>query len=355
MIYFNREVEGMNQQIKLTPGRLLDDKGCLVQAGYATSMVKQYDRKDIKGHAFAIKEWDYYIVTDGHRAVALTVADNSYMSLVSASYLDLTQPRYKTTSKIDFFTFGKTGLPSTLEKGNVIYRSKRVDMEFANDGTARRLYCRFNDFAEGETLTCEFKVTDQPKEYMTIATPFKEKKHAFYYNAKVNCMTAEGYARLGKEEYLFDKRNSLATLDWGRGIWTYKNTWYWSSLQAYDDNGKTIGFNLGYGFGDTSAATENMLFYDKKAYKLNDVTFNIPKDDKGNDDFMSPWTFTSSDNGVDLTFTPVLDRKDITDLKVLASIQHQVFGYFNGSITAEGVTVKFDNKPGFAEKVFNKW
>ena len=190
---------------------------------------------------------------------------------------------------------------------------------------------------------------------MTIATPFKEKKHAFYYNAKVNCMTAEGYARLGKEEYLFDKRNSLATLDWGRGIWTYKNTWYWSSLQAYDDNGKTIGFNLGYGFGDTSAATENMLFYDKKAYKLNDVTFNIPKDDKGNDDFMSPWTFTSSDNGVDLTFTPVLDRKDITDLKVLASIQHQVFGYFNGSITAEGVTVKFDNKPGFAEKVFNKW
>ena len=168
-------------------------------------------------------------------------------------------------------------------------------------------------------------------------------------------MRAEGYVQLGNDEYQFNKDTALATLDWGRGIWTYKNTWYWSSLQGYDDEGKRIGFNLGYGFGDTSNATENMLFYDGKALKLDDVTFNIPKDDKGNDDFMSPWTLTSESHDIDLQFTPVIDRADITDLGVLASKQHQVFGRFNGTITAEGVTVHFENKIGFAEKVFNKW
>ena len=43
-------------------------------------------------------------------------------------------------------------------------------------------------------------------------------------------------------------------------------------------NGKPFGFNIGYGFGDTSAASENMLFYDGTAHKLDDVTFHIPKD-----------------------------------------------------------------------------
>lgn len=344
----------MNQQ-KLSAGRLLNSNGILDQAGYSTTMVRQYDRRDIKGQVFKIKEWDYYYISDGYRAVALTIADNSYMSMVSASYLDFSKPWFKTTSKMDFLTFGKLNLPSTLEKGDVNYRSKRVDMSFKNDGTTRHLTCRFDKFIDDKTLTVDIEITDQPDEYMVIATPFKENKRAFYYNSKINCMRAEGYVQLGNDEYQFNKDTALATLDWGRGIWTYKNTWYWSSLQGYDDEGKRIGFNLGYGFGDTSNATENMLFYDGKALKLDDVTFNIPKDDKGNDDFMSPWTLTSESHDIDLQFTPVIDRADITDLGVLASKQHQVFGRFNGTITAEGVTVHFENKIGFAEKVFNKW
>ena len=45
-----------------------------------------------------------------------------------------------------------------------------------------------------------------------------------------------------------------------------------------------IGFNIGYGFGDTSNATENMVFYNGKAHKLEDVKFNIPLNKKGKED-----------------------------------------------------------------------
>ena len=79
-----------SMQQKLTEGKLLHN-GKLAQAGYSTKTLRRYERSQIKGHKWKIKEWDYYIITDGKRAVALTVADNSYMSLVSGKIYYPTQ------------------------------------------------------------------------------------------------------------------------------------------------------------------------------------------------------------------------------------------------------------------------
>ncbi|MBR0230485.1 MAG: DUF2804 domain-containing protein, partial [Erysipelotrichaceae bacterium] len=164
-----------------------------------------------------------------------------------------------------------------------------------------------------------------------------------------------GYVQIGGDRYEFDSKDSFATLDWGRGIWTYENTWYWSSLNT-EINGKPFGFNLGYGFGDTSAASENMLFYDGKAHKLEQVTFEIPKGLGGKDQYIGEWTFTSSDNRVNLIFTPVINRKAITNLGVILSDQNQVFGRFNGTcILDDGTVVELKDVMGFAEIVHNKW
>ncbi|MFR9064577.1 MAG: hypothetical protein ACLVJO_12870 [[Clostridium] scindens] len=47
---------------------------------------------------------------------------------------------------------------------------------------------------------------------------------------------------------------------WGRGVWTYDNRWYWG--QATPRSREAFRVQYRYGFGDTSAASENMLFYD---------------------------------------------------------------------------------------------
>ena len=60
--------------------------------------------------------------------------------------------------------------------------------------------------------------------------------------------------------YEFNREKDFGTLDWGRGVWTYDNTWLWGSGNA-DLDGNRFGFNIGYGFGNTSAATENAIFY----------------------------------------------------------------------------------------------
>lgn len=335
--------------------KLLNDLGHLNNPGYSTSLIQEYSRKDIKASKIKIKEWDYYLVYNKDYAVALTIADNSYMSLWSVSLIDFIDKKEKTTSIMKFFTNGKTNLPSTSKIGDVKVKNKKINIEFLNDGKERILKLEMNKFNKNIPLKLEFKLTNEPEDSMVIATPFKENKKAFYYNQKIIGMKASGYVLYGDTKIEFNDTDTLALLDWGRGVWTYKNTWYWGAGHGYVGN-KLVGFNIGYGFGDTSAATENMLFIDGKAHKLDHVSFNIPKDAKGKDDFLKPWTFTSSDKRFEMKFTPLLDRKSKTDALIICSDQHQIFGKFNGHIILDdGSKIELKDFIGFAEKVYNKW
>lgn len=188
---------------------------------------------------------------------------------------------------------------------------------------------------------------------MVICTPFDKPGH-FYFNQKILCMRAKGTVTIGNEKYEFSPERSFGLLDWGRGVWTYSNTWYWSAASGLA-GGVPFGFNLGYGFGNTSAATENMLFYDGRAHKLSQVTFHIPMRD-GKEDYLKPWTFTSDDGRFEMDFVPVLDRASCTDVKLIKSDQHQVFGKFTGkAVLDNGRVIDVKDFMGFAEKVVNKW
>lgn len=345
-------------QKELKEGPLLNKKGHLAQTGYSKKMVAEYDRSAIKANGLRIKEWDYYLITCDDYAVALTVDDNSYMGLMSVSILEFGKnPWEHTNSEMIWFPMGKVGFPSSSVTGDVSFKNKKVDFYFENKPTYRRLTVKYKKFDGKNDFECDIKLTDIPKESMVIATPFPEKKTAFYYNQKIVAMKAHGYVKFKGKTYKFNRRNnSYGMLDWGRGVWTYDNTWYWGAGHTSLRGGHTFGFNIGYGFGDTSAASENMLFYDGKAHKLEGVTFNIPKDKDGKDDFMSPWTFTSTDGRFEMKFEPIIDRKAYMKVGPLGSDQHQVFGKFTGkAILDDGKVIKVKNMLAFAEKVQNKW
>ena len=163
-------------------------------------------------------------------------------------------------------------------------------------------------------------------------------------------MPASGSMIYDGKEYIFDKTKDFGTLDWGRGVWTYDNRWYWSSGNGIV-NGKTFGFNIGYGFGDTSAATENILFYDGKAHKLDDVTFYILEDG-----YMKPWKICSSDGRFEMDFRPVLDRAARTSALVIETDQHQVFGKMSGkAVLDDGTVIELRDFMCFAEDVHNRY
>ena len=342
-----------NMNKKVSFGKLLDENGELIEAGYQTSLVKEYNRSDIKAKKSRIKEWDYYYIGDSKRGVAFTIDDNSYMALDSISLLDFRKPWEHTNSPMKFFTMGKRNFPSTSEKGDIEVNEKGYFLSFKNNGRERILSFHMDNFLDNKPIDGNITLICNPSDSMVIVTPFKDVPDHFYYNQKINCMPAKGKVSFDGKDYIFDENSSCGVLDWGRGVWTYKNTWYWGSASGRVD-GHLFGFNIGYGFGDTSAESENMLFYDNKAHKLSEVKFNIPQKD-GKDDFMSPWTLSSLSGDINVIFKPILDRHSDSNVLLIRSNQHQVFGLFTGNIKIHGEEIHFENVIGFAEKVYNRW
>jgi hypothetical protein len=307
----------------------------------------------IKAPKFRIKEWDYYLVLSDTFAGAFTISDDGYIGLQSVSLLTFDHPWEHTETVLKAFPMGKLKLPSHSSSGITKYADKRLQMTFTAENGQRHISCHFENFHENKPFSCEITLAQPDMDTMVIATPW-DKKHAFYYNQKINCMRASGYVLFDGKRYEFNPRTDFGTLDWGRGVWTYDNTWYWGSASGLAD-GVPFGLNIGYGFGDTSAASENVLFYNGRIHKLSRVSFNIPQKD-GGDDFMSPWTFTSDDGRFEMAFQPVMDRSAKVDLKVICSDQHQVFGRFSGTaVLDDGTKLEITNLMGFAEKVRNKW
>ena len=222
-------------------------------------------------------------------------------------------------------------------------------MRFTLEEGKRHITCHYDQFCDGKPFDCDIQLEQPRMDSMVIATPWDKDKH-FYYNQKINCMRASGYMEFDGKRYTFDPSTDFGTLDWGRGVWTYDNTWYWGSGNC-DLNGNAFGFNIGYGFGNTKAATENVLFYNGKVHKLDDITFHIPQSG-----YMDPWTFTSSDGRFEMDFVPVLDRAANLDFKILISDQHQVFGKISGTaILDDGTKITIRDVMCFAEKVHNRY
>jgi hypothetical protein len=365
----------MGQNEIVGSGDLHNEDGTLANPGFARGHYQKYDRSRIKASKWRLKEWDYYLINNAECALCFTIADLGYAGLYSVSLIDfgtsdepiLDNPQpgsapegsracCKTTSVMTAFPFGKTNLPCTSKEGVSSVDHSKMKMTFTVEDGERRLVVWVKDFFNGKSLEADIALSDEPRDSMVIATPFSESPTSFYFNQKIVAMKARGSFTFAGKTHVFDSETSLGLLDWGRGVWTRDNTWYWAAAQGYQD-GHRIGFNLGYGFGDTSAASENMFFIDGVAHKLDQVDFGIPGDVEGKrPSYLKPWHFTSSDGRIDMTFTPIVDRTDYINHFVVVSDQHQVMGHCAGTVTLDDGTVfKFDHLMTTAEKIRNKW
>ena len=348
----------MAEHLITQAGPLLNEDGTLREPGYAFSPLLTYNRDDIAAHPLRIKDWDYYLVNDDEFAVALTFSDLGYIGLVSASVLDFAERSFTTTSELLVLPFGRMGVPRDSEVGDIVWSNDRCDVRFVHDGDARRLSFGMKRFRDEEELEVELLLDQPPRDSMVIATPWPENPRAFYYNRKILAMRAQGAFRVGGSVHEFSAADSFGLLDWGRGVWTYDNVWYWAAAQGRQD-GHVVGLNLGYGFGNTSAASENMLFVDGIAHKLGRVDFGIPFADEeaGTFDYMAPWHMTDDEGRLDLTFTPEIDRTDFIDIAhVVISDQHQVFGKLDGFVVLDdGTRMEIRGLRGSSEHIHNRY
>ena len=368
---------------------LLDANGQLAYRGWAKRPLLTYRRADVGTSALRIKEWDYYLVNDEHFAVALTLSDLGYAGMLSASLLDFDAHTYTTTSELVPLSLGRFKLPETSAHGESEWQTKRVHLRFGVQGDCRTLHCSFKRFRGEETLVFNGSLSDAPRDSMVIATPWADAPKAFYYNQKIVAMRATGKVTVGLQgedgkfaadawTHEFAPQTAFGLLDWGRGVWTHDNTWYWGVAQGWQDGAGSnapdapgthrFGLNIGYGFGDTTAASENMVFVDGVAHKLGRLDFGIPVKAEGTIgrgatktvaskyDLMQPWQMRDDEGRFHMTFTPDLDRCDWMNFGVLITDQHQCFGLYNGFVVLDdGTRFEVRDLRGSAEVVRNKY
>ena len=334
---------------EVTQQQPLLKNGQIAEPGWSRKMVQEYNRADIKAPKFRIKEWDYYLIQNKEFAVALTVNEMGYMGMLSASFIKFNKKWEHTETELTAAPMGKFNMPAHTSDSVIAQKGEKSSFELITKDGVRHLKCEFNNFDGEKDFFCDITLIEPKQDSLVIATPFDKKNH-FYYNHKINCMPASGWAEYDGIRYEFNPATDFGILDWGRGVWTYDNWWYWGSGSGYVD-GVPVGFNIGYGFGNTSAASENIIFYNGVGHKIDDVTFVIPEDD-----YLKPWKFTSSDGRFEMDFEPIIDRNSYTDLKLIVSEQHQVFGKMTGTmILDDGTKVELKDFLCFAEKVHNKY
>jgi len=339
------------QQEINTPGPLLNNDGTLSQKGYSSHAVLTYNREAIKAAPWRIKEWDFYQVNNGDYCLQMTIGHVGYAGHVSVKLFEFATGQHYEITKMLALPFDSLNMPRSAEQGDLHYKSKDVEMHFEVYSGGRRLRCRSTS-KNHPTIEVDVTLSQPDLTSLVIATPFKEKRTLFYYNHKSNCMPATGTVTIGEgtKQYNFEPETAFGLIDWGRGVWPFSHEWIWGNGSSYV-NGKRFGFNIGFGFGDTSAATENMLFYDGKAHKIGHIYIKL---DEGG--FMSPKKITSDDGRFEMTFTPIYDQQTATKLLFVNNSCHQVFARFDGKVVLDdGEVLQVENLVGFVEHAKNNW
>lgn len=330
---------------------LLDSDGKLTQPGWARQPLLDSNLEDAHIYGFGrpmqhlrLKRWDYYGVTLPDRYFSATIADLGYAGQAFVYMVDFADASYVEDTITIPFGKGVT-LPRNSDSGGSSWSGKKASLAFDVDGASRTVHVDWKDFG-GSPLTAQLQF-DAGHESTVLATPIGDRR--FYYNRKVNCMPVEGTITVGDRSIPVDPTTSSGTLDWGRGAWDYQSFWVWASASGFLGDGRRVGLNMGYGFGDSSAATENTLLLDGRIHKLAAVDF-----DYDNTDFMRPWTMRS--DRVDLTFTPFLERTAKTNLVLIRSEVHQMFGHYTGVVVDDlGNAIPVEGVTGWAEEHQARW
>ncbi len=347
-------------------GPLLDKQGNLVDYGWARRPLLDANLENVNIYALKflqplrIKRWQYFGITTPTHFFSFTLSHVGYLGPVFAYMLDFKTGIYhEQTLSIPFgnginLARNSTSGDCRYEKGGLYFRF------FTPDDKQRKLEVSWPGFGKSG-LKADVRLLLK-EGHESVVNVFAYKNRRFFYTRKVNCMPAEGIIEYGWDgsgaaadrklkSYSISPDKCLGTLDWGVGAWPYRSFWIWASFSQFLPDGRTIGLNIGDGIGNSPELNDNAIIVDGRVHKLGKVDFNYD-----NKDFKKPWIMTSVDGRLTLEFAPFFERVAKTDVGVLASEVHQMFGRYSGTlVTDTGERIGISNLIGWAEEHHARW
>lgn len=345
----------MNKQTEITEKTsLLKPDGMVNAVGWCRRCLVDYNKENIPNSLrIRKKEWDFYQVSDGEWLIQVCFANITVGAAATCDVKNLKTGEKHSFASIIPAAFNRYVLTSqNAENPSVFeYSQGGVYLKFDVKKAYREIV--FKAKKGRKNIDLYLRASHIPdNESITIVTPFSLPKR-FFLTTKYNCMPTEGRIILNEKTVSFAPDKTFCVLDWGRGVWPYKNYWYWGNGAKIID-GKLFGFEITWGIGDTSSATETCVFYDGKAHKIGAVDVAVHPKKQG---YMKPWVFSSDDGRFNLTMTPFYDNASgMIFMGLIGMKTHQVHGYFNGTVVLDdGKVLEIKNMYAFCEYVENRW
>ena len=291
------------------------------------------------------KRWEYWCVHTPEVVLALTVSDLDYAGLHAVWFLDPDGREYSATR---LKPLSAMTLPERAYDAPIEVRAGDVGIRLLPQSEGVRLRARAPGFA------AEVLVRRPPgHECLGVVVPWSSRR--FQYTVKENTLPAQGTVTTPQGTFDIGGPDAWATLDHGRGRWPYRVTWNWGSGSGrirQDGRDRVLGLQVGGKWTDGTGATENAITLDGVLHKIGDpLVWHYDRSD-----WSAPWRVSSSSGDIDLTFLPEYERRDVTQLGVLANETHQCFGTWHGHVgDAQGRRIGVDGIRGWAEEVRNRW
>ena len=291
------------------------------------------------------KRWDYWCVTTPTHILSVTYADVDYLGLADVWFFDIASGRIANRSAVSPLGRAFT-LPDRAGGSSMSYDGQGLRLGITEEPAGTRLTAAFRDFQSDVLLA-----RPEGHESMSVVIPWGDRR--FQCTTKDNTRPATGTARWGSEEWVFGgSGHAYGCLDFGRGKWPYRTTWNWGSASGVVGE-RTVGLQLGGKWTVGTGMTENALCIDGGASKLSEeLAWEYDRTD-----WLRPWhVSTPTSSRVDLTFSPVYDKKSRLQLGVADSEAHQCFGTYAGTVTPDdGSPIVIDNLFGWAEEARWRW
>jgi hypothetical protein len=300
------------------------------------------------------KRWNFVFVSHPDVLVAAALSNADYAGLAFVWIYDLRRQRFLEVEHLSPLARG-VRIGNTIDEESS-FTSRALTYVWRPQGRGVAVHVEAPRMkGDRHPLTLDLRIPDLfTDESLNLIVPWSATR--WNYTGKLVALPAEGTLQAGGERYRFAAEQTVASIDFTRGIWPYSTVWRWTNaagLVGPDRRRRRIGVNFGEGWTDGTGVVENALYVDGKVMPLwEPVAFTC--DPKA---LLSPWTMsTTTTKRVELTFTPCFSRTQDTNLLIMRMKLAQVMGHFAGRIvTDDGETIELEGLPGIAENHLARW
>ena len=336
----------------VAPVDLADPSGRVLNDAARGWSRRPLHRANLAGRWGRNKRWDYWAVLAGDVVMSVTYADVDYLGIADVWWADLTDHSSGGRSVMVPLARG-LHLPEVPGTAPLELRRSSLDLSITDDtdGTTHlRAAWTGSDGVPGRMAVA----VELPEghESLNVVIPWNERQ--FQFTSKHQARPATGELVVGDRVWVIggDAGPAWGVLDVGRGRWPYSTRWNWGGGAGVADDGSVVGLQLGGKWTVGTGATENGVLVDGVLTKLgNELVWDYDWDAP-----MAPWRVADPGGQLMLELSPRHDKHSVTNLGVLSTETHQVFGTWSGSFTTDdGRRLTFDQLQGFAEESRSRW